>query len=209
MRVLIVDDHRMFAESLGHLIGTRDDVDEVAHARSVAEAGSVSDRLRPELAIVDWKLPDGHGGDAIHAIRAATPAVKVIVLTGSSSSTVGRALAAGAEGFLTKDRAADELFDAIDTVVRGEVSLTSEALREVLQLGALPDPETSLSPREVEIVRLLAAGRSNKDIADELFLSPNTVRNHVQRISKRLGAHSRLETVVLAVRAGIIELAAD
>lgn len=206
MRVLIVDDHQMFAESLGRLISTRDGIGEVAHARSVADARSAATRMVPQLAIVDWNLPDGLGSDAIRAIRAAAPTVKVIVLTGASSSTVGSALDAGADGFLTKDRAADELFHAIDTVGRGEVSLTSEALQEVLQRHLEPAPEVALSDRELEIVRLLAAGRSNKDIATELFLSPNTVRNHVQRISKKLGAHSRLETVVLSVRAGLIDL---
>lgn len=209
VRLLIVDDHQMFAESLGRLIGTRDGVEGVAYARSVAEARTVSTHAPPDLAIVDWKLPDGDGADVIRAIRASGSEVKVLVLTGSSGATVGPALDAGADGFLTKDRAADELFDAIDTVARGEVSLSPEALREVVHRSTSPAPEVTLSERELEIVGLLAAGRSNKDIAAELFLSPNTVRNHVQRISKKLGAHSRLETVVLAVRAGLLTLPTD
>lgn len=206
MRVLIVDDHQMFAESLGRLLSSRDQSD-VRYAGSVADAGPAAGEHDPEVAIVDWNLPDGDGSAAIKAIRRMASDTRVVVFTGATSTNVvHQALDAGADGFVTKDRAADELFEAIDSVMRGEVSLTPEALAEVLRARREPPGAATLTERELQIVTMLAAGSSNKEIADTLFLSVNTVRNHVQRISNKLGAHSRLEVVVTAVRAGLIEL---
>lgn len=210
VRVLIIDDHEMFAESLGRLLVTREGIQGVAHVASVAATRDAAANHPPDLAVVDWNLPDGDGGAAIRALREADPSVRILVLTGAAAtSIVHQALDAGADGFLTKDRAADELFDAIDTVARGEVSLTADALSEVLRVRSEPPTEIVLSDRELEVVELLAAGRTNKEIAAELYLSVHTVRNHVQRISQKLGAHSRLEAVVIAVRAGMITLPTD
>ena len=203
---MIVDDHQMFAESLGRLLESRDHND-VQYSSSVAGAGEVARAHPPDVAIVDWNLPDGNGGAVIRSIRRVAPETKVLVLTGSSSPRVVHdALDAGADGFLTKDRAADELFEAIDTVHRGEVSLSPDALHEVLRSRSDATGTAELSSRELEILHCIARGLSNKEIAGELFLSANTVRNHVQRLSSKLGAHSRLEAVVLAVRAGLITL---
>ena len=206
MRVLIVDDHQMFAESLGRLLSSRDDSD-VRYAATVAGAGPAATEHSPDVAIVDWNLPDGDGAAVTRSIRRSRPDTRVLVLTGATSTNVvHQALDAGADGFLTKDRAADELFEAIDAVMRGEVSLTSDALTEVLRARREPTVEAGLSERELQILTMLAAGSSNKEIAGELYLSVNTVRNHVQRLSQKLDAHSRLEAVVTAVRAGLIEL---
>jgi two-component system, NarL family, nitrate/nitrite response regulator NarL len=210
MRVLIVDDHEMFAESLSRLLVTREGIQGVAHVASVAAARDAAVHHMPDLAVVDWSLPDGTGRDAIRVLRDTDPAVRILVLTGAATtSVVHQALDAGADGFLTKDRAADDLFDAIETVARGEVSLTADALSEVLRSRSEPPADVTLSDRELEVLDLLAAGRSNKAIAAELYLSVHTVRNHVQRISHRLGAHSRLEAVVTAVQAGLITLPDD
>lgn len=206
MRVLIVDDHKMFAESLGRLLESRDGSD-VRYASTVAGAGPAATDHSPDVAIVDWNLPDGDGAAVTRSIHGARPGTRVLVLTGTTATNVVHlALDAGADGFLTKDRAADELFDAIDSVMRGEVSLTADALAEVLRARTAPSVDATLSERELQILVLLAAGSSNKEIADEVFLSVNTVRNHVQRICQKLDAHSRLEAVVTAVRAGLIEL---
>ena len=209
MRVLIVDDHEMFAESLARLIASHDEAS-VRHCAAVSESESAAREHQPEVAIVDWNLPDGTGASVIRRVRTAAPDCKVVVLTGTTApGAVHTALDAGADGFLTKDRAADELFAAIDTVMRGEVSLSADALTEVLRARREDPPAAVLSDRELQILERVAAGESNKDIAAELFLSVNTVRNHIQRISQKLGAHSRLDAVVTAVQFGLIELPVD
>lgn len=207
--MLIVDDHEMFAESLARLIATRDDA-AVRHCAGVGETEAAAREHRPDVAIVDWNLPDGNGTSVIRRVRVAAPDCKVVVLTGTTTpGAVHTALDAGADGFLTKDRATDELFAAIDAVLRGEVSLSADALAEVLRARRDEPPASVLSDREIQILELVAAGENNKDIAAQLFLSVNTVRNHIQRISQKLGAHSRLDAVVTAVQCGLIDLPGD
>jgi len=207
MRLLIVDDHQLFAQSLARLIIGHDGEAKVAIAASVGEAGTALERFRPELVLVDWHLGDGRGSDVITLVRRDVPSAKVVVLTGSTEPAVVRAaMAAGCDGFVTKDRAADELFEAIRAARSGQMVVSPAAT--AVAVGQLGGPEERITEREVEIIAALARGLSNAEIADELFLSPNTVRNHIQRISGKLGVSSRLEVAMAAIRRGLIEVPA-
>jgi DNA-binding NarL/FixJ family response regulator len=203
--VLIVDDHVMFAESLARLLVGHRGVTDVVVAESVAAVRSTAMQVHPDVAVVDWHLVDGRGSEVIRVLRQQAPQTKVVVLTGVLQPQVVReALELGCAGVITKDRAADELFDAIDQAIRGELSLSPDALAMAVETQKATDD--SLSDRELEVVRALARGLSNQEIATELYLSVNTVRNHIQRISAKLGVNTRLEIAITAIRRGLIEL---
>lgn len=204
---MIVDDHELFARSVARLLGDEPDLDVVAVETRVAGLEDRAREHRPDVALVDWHLPDGTGGAAIDHLRSGSPGVRTIVLTGEHDTAVVRAaLVAGCDGFLTKDRPPDDLVDAIRAAANGTGHLSADAVRALLEDDRRVD-DLGLSERELEVVRLLATSRTNAQIAEELFLSPNTVRNHVARIAKKLGVGSRLEIVLVAGRAGIVDLA--
>ena len=205
MRVLIVDDHVMFAESLARLLVGREGISDVYVADSVATVRSTAAQVEPDIAEIDWQLGDGRGSDVIRILRQRTPELRMIVLTGALQPAVVReALEIGCSGFITKDRAADELFDALDQAMRGEFSMSPAAL--AMAVDAQKGSGEALTERELEVVRAIARGMSNNEIADELYLSVNTVRNHIQRISAKLGVGTRLEIAMTAIRRGLIEL---
>lgn len=205
MRVLIVDDHVMFAESLARLLVGRDGITDVFVADSVASVRSTAGQVEPDIALIDWQLGDGRGSDVIRLLHERSPEMKVIVLTGALQPAILReALELGCAGFVTKDRAADELFDALDQAVRGEFSMSPAAL--AMAVESQKGSGEGLTERELDVVRAIARGMSNNEIADELYLSVNTVRNHIQRISAKLGVGSRLEIAMTAIRRGLIEL---
>jgi DNA-binding NarL/FixJ family response regulator len=205
LRVLIVDDHLMFAESLARLLVGRDGIADVFVADSVAAVRSTAAQLEPDVAVIDWQLGDGRGSDVIHLLREHQPEVKTIVLSGAVRPVVVRdALDLGCDGFVTKDRAADDLFDAIEQAMRGEMSMSPAAL--ALAVEPPVSSGEALSDRELEVVGAIARGMSNNEIAAELYLSVNTVRNHIQRISAKMGVSTRLEIAMTAIRRGFIDL---
>lgn len=205
MRVLIVDDHVMFAESMARLLVGRDGITDVFVADSVASVRSTAGQVEPDIAVIDWQLGDGRGSDVMRLLHERSPEMKVIVLTGALQPAVLReALELGCAGFVTKDRAADELFDALDQAMRGEFSMSPAAL--AMAVESQKGSGEGLTERELDVVRAIARGMSNNEIADELYLSVNTVRNHIQRISAKLGVGSRLEIAMTAIRRGLIEL---
>jgi DNA-binding NarL/FixJ family response regulator len=205
MRVLIVDDHVMFAESLARLLVGREGIDDVVVADSVGALRASAGQIAPDVAVVDWQLGDGRAPDAVAVLRQRTPDVKVVVLTGAlAPSVVRQAMDLGCSGVLTKDRAADELFDAIETALDGEFSMSPAALSMAVEAQTAGDE--ALSERELDVVRAIARGLSNAEIAEELYLSVNTVRNHIQRISAKLEVGTRLEIAMTAIRRGLIEL---
>lgn len=208
-RILIVDDHLMFGESLARLLGLEPAFEVVGVAVSAADATRMTDARHPEVVIVDYQLPDMDGVSLIRALKEASPDLHAIMLTGLDDDDVLRgAIEAGAAGFLTKDRAADEVVDAVRTVLAGEALISPQMLARLLShlsgRSSHRDDE-QLTAREREILVFMAKGLSNKMIAAELFLSVNTVRNHAQSILTKLGAHSKLEAIAEAVRLGIIE----
>ncbi len=206
--VLIVDDHRMFSESLARLLDDEDGIDVLGVAATGADAVEMVNRLHPKVVLMDYQLPDQDGVAVTAAIRRENPTVMVVMLTGSTEDRVLlAAIDAGCSGFLTKDRAAGEVVHAVRAAAVGEALISPALLARLLpklnrtrrSLGE------DLSDREREILGFLARGMTNKLIAAELFLSVNTIRNHVQSVLAKLGAHSKLEAVSTAVREGIID----
>lgn len=205
MRVLIVDDHIMFAESLARLLVGRDGITDVLVADSVAAVRDSVGQMVPDVAVIDWQLGDGKGSDVIRLLRTHARDVRAIVLTGAVQPAVVRdAMELGCSGVVTKDRAADELFDAIDQAIAGEISMSPAALAMAVEPRRAGGEQ--LTERELDVVNALARGLSNNEIADELYLSVNTVRNHIQRISAKLDVGTRLEVVMTAIRRGLIEM---
>ena len=207
IRVLVVDDHEIFAHSLVRLLGTRPELKVVGTAGTVAAAVEGAAAYAPDVILMDFQLPDGDGIRATEQIKSATPTVSVIMLTGSDNEqSLARAIAAGCSGFVRKTEPVDVLFDAIAAAHEGEVTVSPHELAPLLRelrptkrgLGA------TLTPRELEILRLIASGLANKDIALRLGLRLNTVRNHVQNVLYKLNAHSKLEAMANAVREGVI-----
>lgn len=207
IKVLIIDDHRMFAESLARLIGDDDGIEVLGVAASAAEGIAMAERLGPQVVLVDFQLPDRDGASIAAEIKQRNPATMVVMLTGSGEDRVLlAAIEAGCTGFLTKDRASTEVIGAVHAAASGEALIDPALLVRLLpklhpthrSLGS------DLTDREREVLTALAGGGTNKAIAAELHLSVNTVRNYVQSILTKLGAHSKLEAVSTAVREGII-----
>ena len=206
--LLIVDDHRMFAESLSRLLSDDAGIRVVGIAGSATEAVDLAGQLHPDVVLMDYHLPDRDGVAAAAAIRARNPEIMVVMLTGSSDDGVLiAAIDAGCSGFLTKDRAADDVAAAVRGAAAGEALISPALLSHLLpKLGRTQRSiGDDLSDREREILEFLARGWTNKVIAAELFLSVNTIRNHVQSVLAKLDSHSKLEAVSTAVREGIID----
>ena len=208
VRVVLVDDHEMLLESLHRMLAEQPTIEVTARAQTAAQALEACRTSPPDVVVMDYHLPDGDGIDTAQRILARHPEIKVLMLTAQNKESVlVRAIEAGCAGFVTKDRALAELLDAIRVVASGEAWIPPELVSKLLPrlkrtyrgVGA------DLTSREVEVLRLAAGGLTNAAIAEELHISVNTARNHVQNAITKLQAHSKLEAVAVAVREGIIE----
>ena len=209
IRVLIADDHASFRSGLRALLETADDLEVVGEAATGGEAVAATGRLQPDVVLMDVTMPDGDGIEATRRIVDATPHIAVIVLTmdGGDASVLG-AVRAGARGYVLKGAQRAELLRAIRAVAAGEAIFGPGVAR---RLARYLDPSPAarvtafptLSAREREILDLVARGRSNTEITDQLGLSPKTVRNHVSNIFAKLPARDRPEAIVMAREAGM------
>jgi DNA-binding NarL/FixJ family response regulator len=207
VRVLIVDDHEMFASSLRLALSSEADIDVVGTAASLGQAKNLLVTLEPDVVLLDHRLPDGLGVDSITELRQLRPGTQIVVLTAAAEdSMLVVATEAGCAGFLLKTSPLEELVAAVRTAAAGEMLVSSELLSRLL--GRLRhergERSTDLTGREREILELIAEGLTNAAIAKRLFISVNTVRNHVQSLLAKLGAHSKLEALSVAVRDGLI-----
>jgi DNA-binding NarL/FixJ family response regulator len=205
-RVFVVDDHEMVAHSLGVAIGNEPGFEVVGTATSMRACLEDAPRLEPDVVVMDLRLGDGDGLMATRRLRSSYPEVNVIMLTAvADDGALARALEAGCCGFVTKQARIEDLFVAIRAAANGTTSFPLGMVDQLVRRGdhaTRPD----LSARELEVLRLLAAGQSTTTIAETLSLSVHTTRNHVRNIMTKLDAHSRLDAVVLAARSGLIDL---
>jgi len=211
MRVLLVEDHDMVARGLEAALNAEDDIAVVGRAANVADGIRAYDDLRPDVVVMDYRLPDGSGTDATRRIRDTHADATVLLLTGfDDPGVVSAALEAGCSGFVTKDASIESLAGAIRAVARGAAVFPAERLARALS-GSSGERMfgATLTGREREVLGLLARGNSTEEIAATLFLSMHTVRNHVRNILTKLHARTKLEAVVTAARAGIVDLSPE
>ena len=214
VRVLLVDDQALFREALATLLAVRDEVEVVGEAADGAEALDRAAALHPDVVLMDLRMPRLDGIAATRRLRAAQPDVRVLALTTfDTDEEVFAALRAGAVGYLLKDVSSQRLVEAVLAAARGESVLQpSVAAKVVARVAALPDeavprprpPLVPLSERELAVVRLLAEGRSNKEIAADLYLAEGTVKNYVTALLGKLGARDRTQAALRARALGLL-----
>ena len=208
VRVLVVDDHPMFAASLAQALESEPDLLVVAQATSIAEARGSLASTAPDVVLLDHRLPDGDGVGAIAGLHGIRPSARIVVLTATASDRVlVAAMEAGAAGFIAKTQQLDDVIAGVRAAAQGESVVSAKLLTRLLPRlqRRSGGGRTELTEREREILDLLARGLPNADIAHELTLSVHTVRNHVANLSAKLGAHSKLEALSIAVREGLVD----
>jgi two-component system NarL family response regulator len=210
--VLLVDEHALFREGLGLALAGIDDFDVAGEAVDGDDALERSVRLVPDVVVMDVRMPEGSGAGAIARIRAARPDIAVLVLTGSQDEDdLVDALRSGATGYLLKDASVEEVADAIRVVARGQGAISPTMTTKLLArfgelLRRVPDDrESRLTVRELDVLRLVVKGLSNREIARDLFISQNTVKNHVRNILEKLHVRSRTEAATLAMRERLLD----
>ena len=216
IRVLIVDDHALFRRGLEMVLEQEDDVEVAGEAGDGAEAIEKAQELMPDVVLMDVRMPRLSGIDATRTIRDVIPTVRILMLTVSDEEEdLYEAIKAGANGYLLKEISIEEVADAIRAVVQGQSlispSMASKLLNEFNTLVRRAEekqqfPAPRLTDRELEVLKLVAQGMSNREIAEHLYISENTVKNHVRNILEKLHLHSRMEAVVYAVREKLLDI---
>ena len=207
IKVLLVDDHSVVRQGLRMFLSLDPDLEVVGEAADGREALEAAHRLRPDVILMDLLMPVMDGITAIEQIREQLPEIEVIALTSilEDDKVVG-AIRAGAIGYLLKDTQAEEINRAIKAAAAGQVQLSPEAaVRLVRELRAPESPE-SLTERETDVLRLLAKGFSNKEIARDLVIGEKTVKTHVSSVLSKLGVPSRTQAALYAVRIGLVDV---
>jgi DNA-binding NarL/FixJ family response regulator len=203
IRVLSVDDHPLLREGVAALIATEEDMELIGEAANGREALELFRKHQPDITLMDLQMPEMNGMDAIGAIRAEFPGARIIVVTTHpGDSQVSRALKAGARGYLLKGMLRKELLDTIRAVHAGQKRLSSEIAAEIAEHSM----DCALTPREIDVLRLVAAGNANKEIGAQLTLTEVTVKSHLKNILSKLGANDRTHAVTIALKRGIFDL---
>jgi DNA-binding NarL/FixJ family response regulator len=211
IKIVIVDDHPVVREGIGAMLKREPDFVIVGEASNGKEAIEKAHELSPDVMLMDLRMPEIDGVEAITRIKAEKPEIKFIILTTySDDEYIFRGIAAGARAYLLKDAPRDELFKAIRAVSRGESLIqpvvASRLLDKLAELSKKSPSVDTLSEREVEVLNLMAKGVSNKDIADQLSITQSTVKTHITSIFQKLDVTTRTEAVTTALKRGIIQL---
>jgi DNA-binding NarL/FixJ family response regulator len=217
IRAMIVDDHALFRRGLEMVLDSEPDIELVGQASDGAEAVEKAAESLPDVVLMDIRMPRSSGIEACRAMKEAAPSAKIVILTISDEEEdLFEAIRAGASGYLLKDIPLDEVAGAVRAVYGGQSlinpSMAGKLLTEFATLAKRDDEERAqelpaprLTEREMQVLKLVARGMNNRDIAKELFISENTVKNHVRNILEKLQIHSRMEAVMVAVREKLIE----
>jgi DNA-binding NarL/FixJ family response regulator len=212
IRVLVVDDHDLFRTGLSALLGSHHDIEVVAQASGGRMGVRLARELRPDVVLMDLRMPDLQGAEATRAIVANDPSTRVVALTVSTEEPdVAAIMQAGACGFLVKDAPIEDVIVAVRAAAQGAAWLSPGAAEVILGRLRQPDVETGidlelverLSPRELDVLRLIARGMENSEIAETLNISARTAKNHVSNILSKLGLPSRVQAAIYAVRRGM------
>lgn len=199
LRVLVIDDHRSYAEALCLAMSLEEGIESVGHTPDVQSAMRAVLADRPDVVVIDWQLPEIDGVEGVRRILVADPRVKLVMITGHMNRGLQRlAGLAGASAVLPKETSVAEIVRCVRAVAAGEV------LVDVTEDDDAEDPQPNLTPREAEVLYLLAKGKDTPAIAAALFLSIHTVRGYVKEVLRKLGAHSQLEAVAIARRDGLL-----
>ena len=207
-RVLVADDHPMFRQALMEAVKSRPDLELVGTAENGRVAIEEIRRLQPEVALVDMRMPELDGAQVLNAVmRDKIPTRVLFLSTHTESAKVYDLLAHGASGYLDKTSSAEEVCNAIVAAARGETVLSQSIEGDVLQQIRIraEDTSTSLTDREQQVLRLVAAGHSGPDIAEQLFIEASTVKTHLQHVYEKLGVSERAAAVAEAMRRGVLE----
>jgi DNA-binding NarL/FixJ family response regulator len=215
IRVAIVDDQELFRRGLVMLVGAEDDIEVVGEASDGAEAAALAEEKAPDVILMDVRMPKMSGTEACVTIKQLAPSAKIIMLTMSDEEAdLYDAIKNGASGYLLKDASIDEVAQAIRLVADGQSlispSMAAKLLEEfktISRSGGKPEEiAPRLTDRELEVLNLVARGLNNREIARDLYISENTVKNHVRNILEKLQLHSRMEAVMYAVREKLLDL---